>query len=371
MREYVYLNKQLLAVLDYAVVQGPVGKEVIVDNGNPPAGWVGKSSNKDYGEGYLYSTGGSGSRVRWTPVLEAGEYEVYVWYVRNPKNSNSVQYTVMHDSQSDAVPVDQTVGGGAWQLLDRYSFNGTGNEYIEVSDSSGGTSADAVRFVKVVGDASAVKTTVSYVHNDHLGTPRVMTDESGRVVWRALYDPFGNATVDPLSTRSLNARFPGQYFDSETGLHYNYYRYYNPVTGRYLTSDPIGLAGGLNTFSYVANNPVQWMDMFGLDNPGCDGVPDTFESICMLNMCSRHDLCYFEKNCSARSWLIPFSECNYKCNIPAVLGAVEAMAYAVLGHECELERDLTPRVVMQKDVTNKGNKPPSVNYWMELEWYME
>ncbi len=377
MREYVYLNKQLLAVLDYAVVQGPVGKEVIVDNGNPPAGWVGKSSNKDYGEGYLYSTGGSGSRVRWTPVLEAGEYEVYVWYVRNPKNSNSVQYTVMHDSQSDAVPVDQTVGGGAWQLLGRYSFNGTGNEYIEVSDSSGGSSADAVRFVKVVGDASAVKTTVSYVHNDHLGTPRVMTDESGRVVWRALYDPFGNATVDPLSTRSLNARFPGQYFDSETGLHYNYYRYYDPVTGRYLTSDPRGIllefndpkrqiaatmgvsipaskgAGYLNnSYDYVGNNPANRADPTGEIDPITAGViiwsllylthagdavsetngnvwgeSDRQDGICTLGpilgpigdscfpgRCERHDDCFAEHKCTASSWVSSVLGGTKSCN---------------------------------------------------------
>jgi RHS repeat-associated protein len=62
----------------------------------------------------------------------------------------------------------------------------------------------------------------------------------------------------------LNVRFPGQYYDQETGLHYNYYRTYDPATGRYITSDPIGLNGGVNTFGYVGGNPVYWSDQYGL-----------------------------------------------------------------------------------------------------------
>jgi len=58
--------------------------------------------------------------------------------------------------------------------------------------------------------------------------------------------------------------FPGQYYDSETGLHYNYFRYYDPGTGRYLTADPIGQLGGLNLYAYVGNNPVFWIDQYGL-----------------------------------------------------------------------------------------------------------
>ncbi len=79
-----------------------------------------------------------------------------------------------------------------------------------------------------------------YVHTDHLGTPQVMTDENANIVWKAVYDPFGKATIT-VNTVELNVRFPGQYYDQETGLHYNYFRYYDPETGRYLTSDPIGL----------------------------------------------------------------------------------------------------------------------------------
>ena len=108
-----------------------------------------------------------------------------------------------------------------------------------------------------------------YVHNDRLGTPQTLTNEAGTVVWTALYDPFGKATInnDPDNdgnTVTYNQRFPGQYEDVETSLYYNYFRYYDPSTGRYLTSDPIGLLSSLNTYAYVDSNPLKWRDRFGL-----------------------------------------------------------------------------------------------------------
>lgn len=108
-----------------------------------------------------------------------------------------------------------------------------------------------------------------FIHNDHLGTPVSMTNEAGEKVWNAQQKPFGKTTVNTDIDGDgehveLNARFPGQQFDKETGLHYNYYRYYNPSTGRYMTSDPIGLSGGLNTYGYVKGNPLKYVDPRGL-----------------------------------------------------------------------------------------------------------
>jgi RHS repeat-associated protein len=106
---------------------------------------------------------------------------------------------------------------------------------------------------------------IYYHHNDHLGTPLALTDSNAAVVWSAAYKPFGEAQVDQGSTVVNNFRFPGQYYDAESGLHYNWHRYYDPKTGRYLTADPIGLEMGFNhLYAYVANNPLNLIDIFGL-----------------------------------------------------------------------------------------------------------
>jgi RHS repeat-associated protein len=103
-----------------------------------------------------------------------------------------------------------------------------------------------------------------FYQNDHLGTPQKLTAVNGAVIWSAKYSSFGQAEVNPSSTVINNLRFPGQYYDQETGLHYNYSRYYDPTTSRYLTPDPIGMAGGINFFTYVQSNPVNWYDSQGL-----------------------------------------------------------------------------------------------------------
>jgi RHS repeat-associated protein len=110
----------------------------------------------------------------------------------------------------------------------------------------------------------AFSANTSYYHNDHLATPQKMTDATGAVVWSADYKPFGEATVTVL-TITNNLRFPGQYFDAEMGLNYNYYRDYNPVIGRYIEADPIGIKKGRNhLYLYVGNNPIKRIDQFGL-----------------------------------------------------------------------------------------------------------
>jgi len=116
-----------------------------------------------------------------------------------------------------------------------------------------------------------------YYHNDHLGTPQEMTDADGVVVWEAAYLPFWDAVVyedvdgDGMPVVS-NMRFPGQYFDAETGLHYNWHRDYDPGVGRYVESDPIGLRGGVNLYLYAKNNPKSNFDLKGLCTE-CDDCP--------------------------------------------------------------------------------------------------
>ena len=107
-------------------------------------------------------------------------------------------------------------------------------------------------------------TQIYYYHVDHLGTPQAMTNSAGAVVWKAYYDPFGSATVR-VGTIENNLRLPGQYYDRETGLQYNYFRDYDPTTGRYIEADPIGLEGGLNIYQYALSNPLSFIDPTGLD----------------------------------------------------------------------------------------------------------
>ena len=141
-----------------------------------------------------------------------------------------------------------------------YSLNG---QIIAESNSAGTVTAEYV-YLNGQPLAKLEGANTYYYHNDHLGTPQKMTDASGVVRWSADYKPFGevNITTNDITN---NLRFPGQYFDVETGLHYNYFRDYNPVIGRYIESDPVGIKKGRNhLYAYVNNNPANKYDSYGL-----------------------------------------------------------------------------------------------------------
>ena len=112
------------------------------------------------------------------------------------------------------------------------------------------------------------KAEVYYYHLDHLGTPQELTNTNGKLVWAVQYRAYGNVVRTIANEIEAPLRFQGQYFDAESGLHYNRHRYYQPETGRFLTPDPIRLAGGLNNYQYVPN-PVNWVDPLGLANKKC------------------------------------------------------------------------------------------------------
>ena len=104
---------------------------------------------------------------------------------------------------------------------------------------------------------------IFFLHTDHLSAPQVATTSSGAVAWQGTYTVFGSATA-PTGLLTQNLRLPGQYADTTTAYSQNGFRDYYPALGRYLESDPIGLNGGINTFAYVGNNPVNRLDPSGL-----------------------------------------------------------------------------------------------------------
>lgn len=145
-------------------------------------------------------------------------------------------------------------------------------------DNAGGLIQETIWFedipVAVLKSNGSGGVNVFYVHTDHLNTPRKITRPSDNaIVWRWDSDPFGStsANEDPdgdTQVFAFSLRFPGQYYDSETGLYYNYFRDYDPQTGRYVQSDPIGLDGGINTYAYALNNPL-----LNIDPTGQESIP--------------------------------------------------------------------------------------------------
>jgi RHS repeat-associated protein len=124
---------------------------------------------------------------------------------------------------------------------------------------------------------------IFYVHTDQLNTPRKVSRPSdNKLRWRWDSSPFGEGAPDEdpesLGAFSFNFRFPGQYFDAESALHYNYFRDYDPAVGRYVQSDPIGIRGGVNTFAYVFVNPLRRIDPYGLQSSDVEAPKPTYPS---------------------------------------------------------------------------------------------
>ncbi len=131
--------------------------------------------------------------------------------------------------------------------------------------------------------------TLYLVRTDHIGRPVFATDDAGVKVWDATYLPFGGVHTSTGANSAL--RFPGQWFQSETGLHQNWMRDYDPTTGRYMQADPLGLVDGASIYSYALQNPGRYVDPRGesvLDTL-CDSMTLGWTSTCRNRHVCRGD----------------------------------------------------------------------------------
>ena len=264
LREYLYLNGEPIALTD---ISNQSATPETFDNDTcgfiMTGDWTTANAVSGHeGANYRQASAGTGLwRADWScsDITAGGLHRVYVKWTADSDRATNAKYTITHTGGSTTVTVNQKENGGQFNYLGTFDLDTSSR--ISLSDNANGVVvADAVKVMNIDSTTSDV----AFIHTDHLGTPQLITNGSKTVVWQADYEPFGKASIT-TGTITNNLRFPGQYYDDETGLHYNYFRYYDPSIGRYITSDPIGLSGGMNTYLYASANPVRFIDPNGLE----------------------------------------------------------------------------------------------------------
>jgi RHS repeat-associated protein len=259
--------------------------ELVVDNtdaGTSQAGTWSTGTSYDagdyYGSNYIAAiSGGGADSFTWpAEVAAAGRYQIFARWTSNTGRNTAAEYTVHHSGGATAVTANQQQNASIWVSLGVYQLAPSQNHRVVLTDAgTGSVAADAIRVVPVEYGtvpvyADAIRFVandaedVLYVHSDHLGSPQKLTDLAGDVVWDAQFTPFGEPDAITGAAND-NRRFPGQYFDAESGFHYNWFRDYDPVLGRYVQADPIGLslADQPNLYTYSSENPIGEIDRDG------------------------------------------------------------------------------------------------------------
>jgi RHS repeat-associated protein len=206
-------------------------------------------------------------------------------------------------------PAPLTVASGT----KRYSFYTPEMHLLaETALTTSGTPATAYEYIWFNGrpvaqiDAGAA---THWTFTDHLGTPILLTNTDATTYWRAEYEPFGAVYALRSADVRQPLRLPGQEAEQlnlgangVTEREYNIFRWYRGAWGRYTQGDPFELAGGLNLYAYVADNPIEFTDPLGLDTVGCDSFNWRVETPCQLECCAKHDKCFDDNHCSSGSW---------------------------------------------------------------------
>lgn len=204
-------------------------------------------------------------------------FKVYARWTAQATNASNATYTIAPNTVVNGVTtppttvtVNQQANGGTWNYLGSFNLNTANNLTVTLSGQGNGiVMADAIRIVP--NTTTQTQANAYYIYTDHLNTPREIRNNANQVRWTwypEQAEAFGanlpNENPAALGTFQYNLRFPGQLYDPQSQLSYNYYRDYNPRTGRYIESDPIGLNGGVNTYLYANANPLMYTDPQGL-----------------------------------------------------------------------------------------------------------
>ncbi len=247
---------------------------------NPPRTFghdqAGNTESDQQGTGGLYATYDPSGRLVEMRTSANGQHFKVTRYAYNAEGQRVfkemyAQQTCMPNGMCATMPIAHPIGTV-------FVYDQMGRLLGEYSSTDGSVRREYVwlqGMLVAIIDGSPASPVIAYVHTDHLDTPRTVIDRQGRQRWTWVAEPFGNSApaTNPLGFGEfvLNLRMPGQYHDAETGLSDNWHRTYDSSLGRYTQSDPIGLAGGINTYAYVGGNPLSYTDPNGLQ--AAPGVP--------------------------------------------------------------------------------------------------
>lgn len=245
--------------------------------------------------GISFDYDANGNTIKKTDISDQTQTRIYVYDIRDRlievRDQNSTLIATYTYDPFNRRIVKETTGSTGMRTYFLYADEGlvaevgsTGNIIKTYGHWPHGTWGADMLYLKEGGS-------IYYFQSDHLGTSQKLVTQGGTVAWSAKTESFGITIIDPSSTITNNLRFPGQYYDSETGLHYNLNRYYDPHIGRYITKDPIGIDGGINQYSYADANPVVLSDEAGLCPKGT-WTKKPFPTITDFGLCPRGAPCY-------------------------------------------------------------------------------
>ncbi len=270
-------------ITSYLDSEGVVNQSMAYD----PVGRIIEANGFFGDESYSYDA--NGNRLSHKINSDEGQYSY------DPDSNRLLSTTINNkkiDRSYDSSGNTTSIGGKKFSFNDMgrmssgggsaYYYNGLGQRIYKSSsnsfvsyDESGqiigeytyrGSAVNETIYVGNIPVAVGTATGVYFINPDHLNAPRVLTDMNGDFKSFWPFVPFGErGLIAEGKPVNYNARFPGQFYDSETGLHYNGFRDYDPSSGRYIESDPIGLAGqDWNLYQYTGNNPINYTDLKGL-----------------------------------------------------------------------------------------------------------